>query len=110
MVTTLAETEVMMQGLVGHWQAELTKTHCFPDSTESYYCAHRRLTPGKDEITLSLILRNQLSKKSLQLWGQALSPGKENIAGQLGSFHNWKGLALSVEVIVDPLFSLFTRP
>lgn len=76
----------MIQGFDSVTQCWQRRT-VFPDGTESYYGAHKCLTPGKDEITLSLILQNQLNKKPLKHLGEELSPGKENTARPLGSFH-----------------------
>lgn len=79
----------------------LTKAHCFPDSTESYYCTHKCPTPERDEIT-QINPRTSSARSRFDISDRSCLLAKETPHGS-----NWavctdeKGLALCVGMVFD---------
>lgn len=88
----------------------LTKAHCFPDGTESYYCTHKCLTPERDEITQlnprtsSARSRSDISDRSCLLAEKTWQGSNRAV------FSDEKGLVLPVEMVFDAWFPLLALP
>lgn len=84
----------------------LTKVHCFPDSTESYYCTHKCSTPESDEIT-QINPRTSSARSHFDISDRSRLLAEETPHGSNWAvFTDGEGLVWSVGMVFDPWLPL----